>query len=159
MRFDPRGEEELQRAMLLPEGLYDFTVNKAIEKTSKSGNLMIELDMTVYLDSRPMYVRDWLMVGLERQLYKVLHFCRSVGLAEKYQAGELNDHDCVGRSGKLKLGVNEGDRGPQNSVKDYIVDDLAGADNLENYPSPASFDSPLPVSAKQTFDADDSIPF
>ena len=46
MRFAPVSEEIA--AGCLPKGEYDAVVNSAVEKTSKAGNPMIELELTVY---------------------------------------------------------------------------------------------------------------
>lgn len=126
MRFTPQTEEELEHEMLIPAGEYDFTVADAVEKTSKSGNPMIELNLIVFVDGHQQYVRDWLLTSLVMQKYKVRHFCASTGLLEKYDTGELNARDCISRSGQLKLGIQEGkgNYGPQNSVKDYIADSV-----------------------------------
>lgn len=104
---------------LLPEGVYDFEVFEAEEKQSAKGNDMIALNMKVYeADGRVNFVRDWL---LEAMMKKLCHFCREVGLVDKYEAGTLTAQDCIGRTGKVKLKIEpgKGNFGPKNSVSDY----------------------------------------
>lgn len=153
MKFTPRSEADIKRDMLIPAGEYDFTVTKAEEKTSNSGNQMIALELIVFCDGRQYYVRDWLMVDLPMQQYKVLHFCQATGLSERYHNGELTDSDCVNRSGQLKLGIREdktGQYGPQNNVKDYISDSVQG---------PGDEPQVERVLAGKAFDPNEEYPF
>jgi cobalamin biosynthesis protein CbiG len=122
MKFQPKTAEEIAREDLLPKGEYDFEVVTAEEKTSKTGNEMIALNIRVFSGTTGAnFVRDFL---LEKIAYKLRHFCEATGLLPKYENGTLTADDCEGKVGRLKLVVKEDKTGtypPQNSVADYIV--------------------------------------
>lgn len=120
MQFSAKTEAQIQEESLIPVGEYDFTVVKADNKVSKNtSSEMIQLDMDVFVDGVARPLKDWLM---EQMAYKLRHFCFSVGLGSKYEDGNLQANDCVGRSGKVKIGIKESaEYGKQNNVKDYVV--------------------------------------
>ena len=125
MNFTPKTEQELQELSLLEPGIYQFQVTIASDETSKNGNDMIKLGLTVF-DRRGnthlMY--DYL---LEAMAFKLRKFCAISGLLQKYNNGQLSAHDCVGKQGAVQLIVQPGqpksDGGnypSKNSVKDYV---------------------------------------
>jgi hypothetical protein len=119
MQFQSKTDQQIQEESLIPAGDYDFTVREAVEKKSKAGNDMIQLDMDVFVGDRERPMKDWLM---EATAFKLRHFCYATGLGPKYDAGTLTAQDCVGKSGKVKIVQKaNGDYGLQNSVKDYLV--------------------------------------
>jgi hypothetical protein len=130
MKFTPKTKEELQQAGLLPDGVYDFEVVKATDKISKNGNDMLELQLKVWgNDGREVMVFDYL---LEAMAFKLRHFAEETGLIGKYEAGELHDYDCLGKSGKVslivkasKISASGNTYPPKNAVKDYISDNKA----------------------------------
>lgn len=121
MRFEPKTEAQLKAEFLLPAGEYDFTVMEAEEKQSKAGNDMIALKLFVYTpDGGERTIRDWIMAGS----IKLRQFCVATGLDHLYEQGVLTDQDCVGRSGRASVVIEEdktGQYGPQNKVKVYLV--------------------------------------
>lgn len=119
MQFASKTEQQIQEESLIPAGEYDFTVQEAKEgQSKKSGKDMITLDMDIFVGDRTRPMKDWLM---ESMAYKLRHFCYATGLGAKYEAGTLTAADCESKSGKLTLVIRDGDRGKQNSVKDYVV--------------------------------------
>lgn len=133
MQFQSKTEQQIQEENLIPAGEYDFTVQKAEEKKSKSsGADMIVIDMDIYVGDRARPLKDYLM---ESMAYKLRHFCYGVGLGAKYDAGTLTAQDCIGKSGKVKIVQKQnGDYGLQNNVKDYVVG--------ESKPEPAMTPAP-----------------
>jgi len=130
MQFEAKNEHTLKEEMLMEPGVYDFTVVKAVDKQSKAGNDMIELNLQVFLaDGTHRYQNDWLMGHSPQMLYKMNHFCQATGLMEKYNNGTLAAIDCQGVSGRVKIGTKSDEQyGPQNTVKDYIKpEEVAGA--------------------------------
>lgn len=120
MRFSPVSEQDA--AGCLPKGEYEAVVANATEKTSKKGNPMIEVDLTVFgPEGKEVNVRDWL-VGSDGGQYKIQRFCKSADLWGTYEAGELSADSCKGVPVTVKLGIEEGDGEypPRNSVKDYM---------------------------------------
>lgn len=119
MRFAPVSEETA--AGCFPKGEYDASVKSAIEKTSKAGNPMIEVTLTVYGDGgAETEVRDWLL-STDNGQRKLQAFCKSADLWQTYQAGELSADSCTGINVKVKLGTETDDTyGPRNVVKGYV---------------------------------------
>ena len=115
MRFTPTSEEDA--AGCLPKGEYDAVVSTAVETTSKAGNDMIAIELTVYgQGGRTVNVKDWLLSNGQRKLQG---FCKSAGLWDIYQAGELTAAGCLNRNVTVSLKIEDGDYGPQNKVAYY----------------------------------------
>lgn len=120
MQFAPKTDADLASENLIPAKTEcDFEVVKAVAKKSKAGNEMIEVKLAVWHGERKFLMTDYLMASMG---FKLLHFCEATGLTDRYAAGRLEDHDCVGRTGRLEVKVEppNGDFPPKNSVKDYI---------------------------------------
>ena len=125
MNFTPKSEEEIQSANLLQPGIYNFLVSKAEDTTSKSGNEMIKLTLTVWDNNGHEHiVFDYL---LEAIAYKVRHFSDATSLLDKYLSGCLNAEDCLGKSGHVSIIIQDGaakgdgtNYPNRNAVKDYI---------------------------------------
>lgn len=148
MKFAPKTQADLDKDRLLPDGVYDFEVAKAVDKVSQAGNEMIALRLKVFTPSGgERYVRDWLM---EKMAFKLRHFAFAVGLGKEYEAGDLTAGHCVGRTGKVRITSKDGKDGypPSNKVKDYNVPDGVSAQ-----PKPAQ------KPATPTPQSDDSVPF
>lgn len=146
MRFVPKTEEEVSN-FTVPEGVYDFEIVNAIDTVSKSsGNDMIKLMINFYdNEGKLKSIDDYL---LESMAYKLRHAAEACGLLKKYESGELEAEDFVGKTGKFKLVISKGRPKPdggvypdKNDVKDYIIDGKATK----------------PVKAKPA--VDDGIPF
>lgn len=125
MRFTPVSEETA--AGVWPKGEYDALVTEAVEKTSKKDNPMIELTLTVYgPEGKEKSIRDWL-VSTDGGQAKIQRFCKSAGLWEMYQAGELSSDSCKDANVVVKLGCDDGDDEypPRNNIRDYMPKTLA----------------------------------
>lgn len=116
MRFDPKTQEQLDADNLKPGVAYDFEVIKATDGTSKAGNEMISLEMSVFTPSgKRRTIRDWLVSAME---HKLRHFAFATGLGPAYEAGGFEAQECFGRTGKVILKKErDGDR---LEVKDYV---------------------------------------
>lgn len=123
LQFEPKKEEDL--ITLLEIGIGDYEVIKAEAKTSKTGNSMIELTLKVW-DSlgNQGNIFDYLILnGHNLSMRKIRHFCYSSGLISSYEEGKLNAYQCLGKVGKLQIGIQkdkEGKYPDKNSVNDYI---------------------------------------
>jgi hypothetical protein len=116
MRYRPDAAE---RTDTLPIGQYEAVVKRAEEKTSKAGDPMIEVILTVYgAAGKETDVFDYLL-SLDDWQWKVKHFCESAGI--DYARGELTDEQCFGKNVRVDLKVEkkEGYR-ERNAVKDYL---------------------------------------
>lgn len=125
MKFPPLTEEQIQTTALVPEGYYKYQVIKALEGVSQAGNDKIDLTLKVWNDEG----REGL-IFTNLSLIKLLkHFCDVNGLQDNYNAGEISDILCKGKSGGcVMIGIegekpnNKGGVYPaKNIVKDYIV--------------------------------------
>lgn len=122
--FQPLTEQECLN--LLPDGEYSFLVKDAESTTSKRTGLpMMKLILDVYdHKGRAHSVTDYLIESL---MYKVKHFCDSVGLEKEYSSGQFTPNDCINKSGMVKIIVDEPSDPkylPKNAVKDYIKPQL-----------------------------------
>ena len=138
MKTNPMSEQELQEeaSNVLPDGDYDFLVSAAREKTSSSGNEMIELVLEVYdSEGKGRQVWDWLVDSTHAlPKMKVRHFCRCCGLMEAYEADNLDGLQCEGKSGKVRLIIEKSDYGLKNRVRDYLSDEQEQAPPKEKKP-------------------------
>lgn len=120
MKFAPKSEKEIAEENLIKPGFYDFEVVDATEKTSKSGNEMIELKLNVFDGDSPRIVIDYL---LESMAFKLRHAADACGLLPNYEAGSLLADDFKGKSGKLKIKIDKdksGQYADKNGVGDYV---------------------------------------
>lgn len=121
MKFTPKTEKEIAEENLWQPGEYSFEVLEAADKTSKSGNEMIELKLKVYADDGGyIFLNDYL---LESMAYKLRHAADACGILEQYNAGSLVAADFAGKAGRVKLVIQKS-KDPQysdkNAVKDYV---------------------------------------
>lgn len=125
MRFQPKTDEEINQIGIL-EGIFDFEVRAAREYINDKGNEVFEIELNVYDHegiARPR--KDWVTPSYAKK-FKHLH--DSVGLLSKYESGETQADDLVGKSGKLKMSkrkyINkEGKEAEGDQIDDYIKRD------------------------------------
>jgi len=130
--FAPMTEEEIDEMSLMPEGIYNFEVIKAIRKPSKAGNPMIELMLNFWdKDGNNHLVYDYLVfTNINLNIRKLKHFCEAVGLSEEYKKGHLPE-DLERYTGKAYIGIKERQPNPSggfhpktNKVIDYVLDSV-----------------------------------
>lgn len=122
MRVTPISEKEAEEAGLRKRGLYDFEVLESKERVSAKGNDMIELNVKLYdTEGHSFWLYDYL-VSNDAFAFKVRHFAAATGLLSKYEKGELNAEDCVGKTGRCQLGVQKAKNGfpAKNQIDDYV---------------------------------------
>jgi hypothetical protein len=120
MKFNPSSEDEIAARAIWSQGIYAFEILDAEEKLSASkGNPMLELKIEITRrDGSTRIVRDYL---LPQRPEKLLHAATTCGLLEKYESGEMESDDFVGKRGKLKLGIKRSKDWPtKNVVLDYV---------------------------------------
>jgi hypothetical protein len=152
----PLSREQLKQGDLIEKGTYDFRVEDASEEVSKKGQDMIKLKLRIYMpDGRERLLTDYLTEALE---FKFGNFCLATGLYEKYEAREITNWDCIGKSGQCKIGIKidkEGVYADQNNVVDYVLSDEAQAAKLEKKVAAAK----QAAAASDPGLTDDAIPF
>ena len=157
MEIKPKSREEIARWKLLKPGIYDFEVMRAEETTSKSsGNPMVKIKIRVFHDGGEAHIYDYIT---STQVEKLCAFCDAVGLSKEYDAGDVKSDDMEGRSGRVKIGIedekpkNDGTDAKwpaKNKVKDYVPKaESDGGRKVEK---------PEPTPAERAA-ADEEIPF
>jgi hypothetical protein len=138
--FIPMTEEEINRAGLVDDGVYDFNIVNCERKVSKANNPMAKLTIEFWdKEGRVHTIYDYLVfskIGLN--IRKVKHFCDAVGLQDKYLLGQVPE-ELDGYSGKARIviqigkeiehkdlnGKPAGSKYPdRNIVDDYITYDV-----------------------------------
>jgi hypothetical protein len=166
MQFTPKTVKELQQEserLLLParKEPYPASVESAVDKTSKSGNEMIEIKLKVFADDGShRIVTDYLM---EAMAHKLFHFAEATGNMDKYESGTLSSNDCEGKELFVKIGIDpaNGNFAAKNVVKDYSSpqsESRHAATKEEPHAAPKSAPKP-PKDADLDVLADSEIPF
>lgn len=136
-----------------PAGDYDYTVDAAEDATSKAGNEMIRLTLHVYnAEGHKRVLFDYL---LDSAAWKIKQFAASSGLLDRYDSGEIEAYEMVGKSGRLKLKIESSEQyGDQNKVAFYIAAKPAGTGYTGR-------SAPAPVASGKSLASDlsDEIPF
>jgi hypothetical protein len=134
MKFLSRAPEELSVMNLLPEGDYDFFIESATDKVSKtSGKEMIALILQVYNGSQKHTVYDYLVGNSDAGLcmLKISNFCECVGIGQAYTDGEINADSLFHLTGRVRIKIeNDVKYGSKNVVDAYIIDKPSMQDDL-----------------------------
>lgn len=118
----------IQNRALLPDGIYPFTVKKISQETSKTNNAMLKILIGVIdKDGQERNIIDYL-VATDEMIFKLKHFCETIGFETEYTKGAFDPLKCLNRSGLVKVGTQKGGAKPdgsgyypdKNSVKDYV---------------------------------------
>lgn len=129
--FNPLSDAEinsLQNRDLLPDGVYPFVVETIDTQNSKSGNLMLKVRIGVFKDMNDKRSIIDYLVPTDQMMFKLKHFCESIGLIKEYENGSFVISSCINRTGKVRIGVQKGSAKidgtgfypDKNSVKDYV---------------------------------------
>lgn len=123
MEFEAKTEEQLIKENLFEPGEYDFEIIKGEDTISKKENELIAITLKVF-DNEGSYrlVNDYLLESLG---FKLRHICEATDLMLHYDNGKLQASDLIGKTGRLKLAVDNKnpDYPAKNIVKDYIKPD------------------------------------
>ncbi len=137
MKHQALTEEQIAEAALLAEGVYDFTIVSAEEKTSQSGNDMFALKLNVFDgEGAPRVIMDWVLPSFPKK-FKHLH--DACGLLEVYDRKDTKPEDLIEKSGKVLIGIGKpytdknGVERVNNTVVDYVK-----KDNAEQYKKAAA---------------------
>lgn len=138
--FSPKTDAEInaiQNRALLPDGIYPFIVKDFEQKMSKSGNEMLQIRIGILdTDSSERNITDYL-VATDQMMYKLKHFCDTIGFEKEYEKGLFEPAKCVGRSGKAIIGIQKGSAKQdgsgfypdKNCIKDYVKGDEKKVDS------------------------------
>jgi hypothetical protein len=131
--FTPRTDVEIhefQNKKLLPEGIYPFIVKEIEPGVSEAGNPMLIVRLGIMDNNgEERNIMDYLL-ATDGWIYKLKHFCESIGFEREYNEGKLDPLKAIHRSGLVKLVIKKGDMKSDgtffkdsNSVKDYLKGD------------------------------------
>jgi hypothetical protein len=156
MRFNPLSQEEAeaQSSNLWEDGIYDYEVREATEKTSNSGNEMIELETWIFDKDGKRKLLFAYLVSSEKAAWKVREFASSCGLLEAYDTGTLMASEIVGRTGVCEVGTQPARDGYQAK---NVIRTWCHREKSKPAPSPAR-----PANARTKSladDLDDVVPF
>lgn len=150
----------------LRPGFYKAEITDAIEKQSKAGNEMMELDLMV-LEPKAFYgstLRDYIVAG-EKTRWKVNQVLAAIGMKlEDGESGDLEPKHVVNKSVIIRVDM-EPDRQDSSKVwprvKSYLWGDRADEVDLgpDSPEQPAKVASPVTNTAKQEEFSDEDIPF
>jgi hypothetical protein len=124
-------ETEQPEYKILDAGDYNFVVDDAQERNSKSGNAMIALKLKVGEAPNDRNVYDYLVFDgkSEWKLGTFLHSIqRHPGVGVEM---EIDPNDLVGRSGRAKIKVELYNGNKSNKVQDYLFDKNAKQKPIE----------------------------
>lgn len=133
----------------IPAGTYMATITAAVEKTSKSGNPMIEVKFDVYMpDGGQRTMRDWIVQTMAWKLGKIAD---AIGETEAFASGQFKSEDYVGRNLELKIEhkPDKRDGGTRAQITGFAP--LAGTISTKV--------AKLPGGGKDATVKDDDIPF
>jgi hypothetical protein len=123
MKFNPEDVTEYATAK---EGTFLFEVIEAEDGFAKeSGNELINMKLEILIDDIPLTVYDWL-VGHPKSLFKVKQFCRSVGMLDQFESGEVDANSVLNKRGlaEFKFGDEKTNKNGQPvrylEVKHYL---------------------------------------
>lgn len=109
---------------LIEPGVYRFQVNKASLRTSKNGNPMMAVEISVWDDSRTYNIFDYL-VNIPSMTWKIRHFADSLNLGKEYDNDTLEPEMCVGLYGMADINIQPAKDGyaAKNIVVDYVLNE------------------------------------
>lgn len=131
--FSPKTDEEInalknemERNKLLPDGVYPFVVKEITAQISQAGNSMLKVIISITKDHAEHLITDYIL-ATDQMIYKLKHFCETLGLEKEYLQGSFAFLECHGNKGYAKIGTKKGDPRPdgtffrdKNIVKDYV---------------------------------------
>jgi len=119
MQFDPSSVKEYERK-IIAKGNYDFEVfdaeNTVYEHDGESYE-QIRLSLRVFYDDGSLIFSAWVgYCNTGRKMGLLKAFCKSVGMDEQWESGEISPDDCIGKAGIVKIGIWDG----KNSINWFI---------------------------------------
>lgn len=152
----------------LRPGFYKAEITDAIEKTSKAGNEMMELDLLVQ-EPKAYYgstLRDYIVAG-EKTRWKVNQVLAAIGMKlEEGESGDLEPKHVVNKSVIVRVEMEPDRQEPSKEwprVKTYLWGDRAEEVDLgpDAQEAPAKVVAPVTNTQKEAELelADDDIPF
>jgi len=132
-------QAEDARFSLIKPGNYHAVVRQMTPKPSDKGNQMIVVMLNVYHGNNEIeQIFDYLTF-VPSMMWKIIHFCESIGLLEAYENGSFKPDMALNRNTFVKVGFQSGKEIPfdklngkpvgskypdRNSIEDYVRKEL-----------------------------------
>jgi len=118
-----------------PEGLYDCFFIEAVEKSSKSGNPMIDVTCQVFLGNKSQLIHDYFVHDVQGHLTRLNKLCKAIG--HDFKSGEITPDQIKGKNCKAYIKVHDDDQyGMQNKISRYEPLESPGAAGVATMPQP-----------------------
>lgn len=119
MQFNAK---QMKEDALPAKGQYHFTVLHTREKTSASGNDMFIFKMRLERPNHRSFNFFSTIVLIPSMFWQFEHFCKSTGMPEKIDEGNLMAQECDGKEGYLEMDhrVNKETGEIEAYVKDFL---------------------------------------
>lgn len=153
-------EAEQERFQLMKEGEYDAVVTSSEDRTSSTGNPMLDITLTVYDEMGKTHgVRDFLVLT-RSMMWKIIHCADSAGALPEYNQGRFCSNSIINRNVRVKIAVEEGRQIPLDKLQGKPEGSLYPAKNKVVDYVKKSEQKPL-GHEKPTVDQleDDEVPF
>lgn len=128
--FQALSDEEInavQNEGLLNDGNYPFIVQNIEQTVSSAGNPMLKVLLRINSDNGDRVISDYLLTTT-KMIFKLKHFCDSIGFDNEYKEGKIETSHLIGKVGLCKIGIEKGKPKPdmtgffrdKNKVVDYM---------------------------------------
>jgi len=146
-----------ERFQLLKEGEYEAVITSSQDKTSNSGNPMMDMTIAVYdAEGKPHDVRDFL-VFTNQMMWKIIHFASSAGIMKEYEEGKLCSQIAIDRRVRVKITIEEGSEIPEDKLKGKpLGSKYPDKNKVEDY---VKMEDQKPLEANGSHFLDDDVPF
>lgn len=157
--YDVMTEEQAQkeRFSLLDEGEYEATIEMFEGKISSTNNRMIVWTLNVYDKAGISHQMTDYQPLTPKMAWKLINHCKSGGMSEEYKNKTWRPQLSVGKTFRVKVGIDEGGLIPKdklkgkpegsrypnkNVIKDYVEQDSKTAQSAQS--AQAGFDDEIP---------------
>jgi hypothetical protein len=117
--YQVMSEQEAMEAryQLLKEGIYEAVISTSIDKTSSTGNPMMDMTVSVYDENGKAHdIRDFL-VFTEKMTWKAIHCAESAGILQEFQEGKFCSELVQNKRVKVKIAIEKGGIIPEDKLK------------------------------------------
>lgn len=130
--YSDKDIEDIERTLLLEEGIYDFLVKKLSMETSQKGKKMFKVILGVFgKDGQERTVWDFLVFPTDEhqpkaRLFlsrKMRNFFASIGKLEAYDLGKIKAQEVEGINGSLEISIKTEEIGEYAGTKKNVVKD------------------------------------
>jgi hypothetical protein len=109
-----------ERFQLLKEGEYDAIIIASQDRSSSTGNPMMDMTVSVYDENGKVHdIRDFL-VFTKSMMWKVIHCADSAGIMSEYESQKFCSDAIIGKRVRVKISMEEGSVIPEEKLNGKI---------------------------------------